>query len=100
MAGRWTLPYAMLTFCTRWAGCGCVRKSRKSCEAQALHAHEKRRCGRPRIMVEVEARACPLRQLLWGASVSTARVAYDASGLGRCDGRHGFLFEYPIIFWT
>jgi hypothetical protein len=37
--------------------------------------------GQARIIVEVEARACPLRQLQnsWGcggASVSTARVAY------------------------
>jgi hypothetical protein len=41
--------------------------------------------GQARIIVEVEARACPLRQLqkthggCGGASVSTARVAYDAS---------------------
>jgi|SRR6516165_6689562 hypothetical protein len=34
------------------------------------------------------------------ASVSTARAAYHASGLGRCDGRHRLLFEYSIIFWT
>jgi hypothetical protein len=31
--------------------------------------------------------------------VSTAGVAYDASGLGSCDRRHKLLFEYPIIFW-
>jgi hypothetical protein len=31
---------------------------------------------------------------------STARAAFHASGLGRCDGRHRLLFEYPIIFWT
>src|SRR5262249_52349787 len=30
---------------------------------------------------------------VWGASVSTARVAYDASGLGSCDIRHKLLFE-------
>src|SRR5262245_56138573 len=35
-----------------------------------------------------------------GASVSTARVACDASGLGRCDGCHRLLFKWPIIFWT
>src|SRR5262249_46476699 len=34
------------------------------------------------------------------ASVSTAPAAFHASGLGRCDGRHRLLFEYPIIFWT
>ena len=33
-------------------------------------------------------------------SVSTARIAYQASGLGSCDSRHKSLFEYPIIFWT
>src|SRR5262245_65160321 len=33
-------------------------------------------------------------------SVSTARAVFHASGLGRCDGRHRLLFEYPIIFWT
>ena len=55
--------------------------------------------GQARIIVEVEARACPLRQVqkthggCGGASVSTARVAYDASGLGRCDGHHKLLFE-------
>src|SRR5262249_29747148 len=35
-----------------------------------------------------------------GASVATARAACHAYGLGRCDGRHGLLFECPIIFWT
>src|SRR5262249_16744912 len=35
-----------------------------------------------------------------GASVSTARVACDASGLGRYDGCHRLLFKWPIIFWT
>jgi hypothetical protein len=55
--------------------------------------------GRPRIIVEVEARACPLRQLqkthggVGGASVSTARVAYDASGRGSCDSCHRLSFE-------
>jgi hypothetical protein len=54
--------------------------------------------GRP-VMVEVDARACPLRQLqkthggCGGASVSTARAACDASGLGSCDSRHRLLFE-------
>ncbi len=53
--------------------------------------------GRPVSIVEVEARACPLRQVqkTWcgGASVSTAPVAYDASGLGSCDRRHRLFFE-------
>ena len=54
--------------------------------------------GQARIIVEVEARACPLRQLQnpWGcggASVSTARVVCEAFGLGSCDGRHRLLFE-------
>src|SRR5262245_43861269 len=40
-----------------------------------------------------QCRTCPLRQLQDDASIATARVAYDASGLGRCDSRHGLLFE-------
>jgi hypothetical protein len=33
-----------------------------------------------------------------GASVSTARVGCDASGLGRCDGRHRFTLRVPHHF--
>ena len=35
----------------------------------------------------------------WGASASTVRVGCNASGLGRCDGRHRFTLRVPIIFW-
>ena len=47
-----------------------------------------------------EGQTCPLRQAQDDASIATALVACDASGLGRCDSRHRLLFEYPIIFWT
>jgi hypothetical protein len=30
---------------------------------------------------------------VWGASVSTGRVAYDASGLGSCDSCHRLFFK-------
>jgi hypothetical protein len=33
-----------------------------------------------------------------GASVSTAPVGCDASGLGRCDGRHRFTLRVPHFF--
>jgi len=42
------------------------------------------------------ARFGSYRKTPWGgggASVSTARVVCDASGLGRCDGDHKLLFE-------
>ena len=33
-----------------------------------------------------------------GASVSAVRVMCDASGLGRCDGRHRFTLRVPHFF--
>jgi hypothetical protein len=40
-----------------------------------------------------EGQDLPASQLQDDASIATARVAYDASGLGRCDSCHGLLFE-------
>src|SRR5262249_44740005 len=56
--------------------------------------------GRPVCVVEVEARACPLRQLLWGCFSIYRTSSMPAFGLGCCDCCHGLLVEYPIIFWT
>jgi hypothetical protein len=44
-------------------------------------------------IVEVEARACPLRQLQDDASIATAQAACHSSGLGSCDSSHRLLFE-------
>jgi hypothetical protein len=60
--------------------------------------------GQARIIVEVEARACPLRQLqkthggVGGASVSTARVAYGASGLGAVTAVTDYFSSSPLFF--
>jgi hypothetical protein len=52
---------------------------------------------------DFETTACPLRQLqetAGGASVSTVRLVCGLPRIARCDGRHKFPFECPIIFWT
>jgi len=48
--------------------------------------------GRPVCVVEVEARACPLRQLLRGV-LQLPHEQHAAFGLGCCDCRHRLLFE-------
>src|SRR5438445_13043364 len=53
--------------------------------------------GRPVSIVEVEARACPLRQLR-RCFHSYRASSVPRSGLGSCDRRHGLLFEYPSFF--
>jgi hypothetical protein len=53
--------------------------------------------GRAVSIVEVEARACPLRQLR-RCFHSYRASSVPRSGLGSCDRRHGLLFEYPSFF--
>jgi len=78
------------------------------CEAQALHAMKNVRGQMARAGPfhrgggggsGLPASAATGTPHAW-ASVSTARAAFHASGLGRCDRRHKLFFEYPIIFWT
>jgi len=49
--------------------------------------------GRPVCVVEVEARACPLRQLLRGCFSIYRTSSMPAFGLGCCDCCHRLLFE-------
>jgi hypothetical protein len=49
--------------------------------------------GRPVCVVEVEARACPLRQLLRGRFSNYRTSSMPAFGLGCCDRCHRLLFE-------
>src|SRR5262249_30333992 len=57
----------------------------------------------PYVVVEVEARACPLRQLQnprggVGAAVSTARVAYDASSSEAVTAVTDYSSSSPLFF--
>jgi hypothetical protein len=49
--------------------------------------------GRPVFIVEVEARACPLRQLLRGCFSICRTSSMPASGLGSVDSRQRLLSE-------
>src|SRR5262249_20141240 len=56
--------------------------------------------GQARIIVEVEARTCPLRQLPDDASIPTAQPACPPPASVAVTAVTDLLFEYPIIFWT
>jgi hypothetical protein len=56
-------------------------------------------CGQVRVIVEVEARTCPLRQLQERATFPYLPVtSMSRYALGRCDRCHKFPFEYPLFF--
>src|SRR6516162_6276829 len=65
------------------------------CVMKALWMDPKRSygAGRPVCVVEVEARACPLRQLLRGCFSIYRTSSMPAFGLGCCDCCHRLLFE-------
>src|SRR5215468_11458479 len=59
---------------------------------------ERAGAGRPVCVVEVEARACPLRQLLRGCFSIYRTSSMPAFGLGCCDCCHGYSSNSPLFF--